>query len=42
MSGIDYSSVSVGRKKLQTLQEKDRSLVRQIEGIKENLKQGES
>jgi len=42
LTGIDYSSVSVGRKKLQTLQEKDRSLVRQIEGIKKNLKQGES
>ena len=35
--GIDYSSVSVGRKKLQTLLGKDDRLAGKIEGIKEKL-----
>ena len=37
--GIDYSSVSVGRKKLQTLLGKDDRLAGKIEGIKEKLSQ---
>ena len=40
LMGIDYSSVSVGRKRLETQQGKDRNLSRQIEGIKKKLMQG--
>ena len=37
--GIDYSSGSVGRKKLRTLLGKDGRLAGKIEGIKEKLSQ---
>jgi len=37
--GIDYSSVSVGRKKLQTLLGKGKGLVARIKGIKKSLTQ---
>lgn len=37
--GIDYSSVSVARKRFQTLKKKDRTLLGQIENIKVRLSQ---
>ena len=40
LMGIDYSAVSVGRKRFRALQEKDKSLLRQVEKIKTQLSQG--
>jgi len=40
LMGIDYSAVSVGRKRFHALQEKDRSLLKQVEKIKTRLSQG--
>jgi hypothetical protein len=39
LMGIDYSAVSVGRKRFQALQKKDNTLVRQIEKMKNLLSQ---
>src|SRR4030042_2678486 len=39
LMGIDYSAVSVGRKRFQALQKKDNPLVRQIEKMKNLLSQ---
>ena len=40
--GVNYSAVSVSRKRLQSVQGKDRGLARRIEKIKRVLSQGES
>jgi chromosomal replication initiation ATPase DnaA len=40
LMGIDYSAVSVRRKKFQVLQEKDKGLLRQIIKIRAKLSQG--
>jgi hypothetical protein len=37
---VDYSAVSVGRTKFRTLQEEDKSLMKQVEIIKKQLTQG--
>jgi len=39
LMGIDYSSVSVGRRRFQILLEKDQGLLKQIEKIKSQLSQ---
>ena len=39
LMGIDYSAVSVGRRRFQALQEKDKDLMRQTEKIKKRLSQ---
>jgi putative transposase len=39
LMGIDYSAVSVGRRRFQALQEKDKDLMRQTEKIKNQLSQ---
>jgi hypothetical protein len=40
LMGIDYSAVSVSRKRFHVLQEKDRSLLKQVEKMKTQLSQG--
>jgi hypothetical protein len=40
LMGIDYSAVSVSRKRFDVLQEKDKSLLKQVEKIKAQLSQG--
>jgi len=40
LMGVDYSAVSVGRKRFHVLQEKDRSLLKQVGKIKTQLSQG--
>lgn len=40
LMGIDYSAVSVSRKRFHVLQEKDKSLLKQVERIKTQLSQG--
>ena len=40
LMGVDYSAVSVGRKRFHVLQEKDRSLLKQAGKIKTQLSQG--